>query len=77
MNQNIHLHFDVKKYPHNSLALQILNAFYSSLILKKMEGVEITAEVENQVLEDVVRRMAAIEKMIAIAETESQPKGDH
>lgn len=75
MEQEIHLHFEGQKYPLNSLALQILNAFYSALILKKLEGMAITPDVENDVLEAVVRRMAAIQKMIQMAEAVSGTKG--
>ena len=69
MKQALHVHVEGKNYAANSLACSILNAFYSALILKKMEGVEITPEIEDVVLEAVVRRMSALEKMIRIAES--------
>ena len=75
MTQDLHVHIEGKNYATNSLACQILNAFYSALLLKKMEGVEITTDVEQEVLEAVCRRMAAIQKMIQMAETVSKPKG--
>lgn len=75
MGQEIHVHLDGKQHHGTALALQILNAFYSALILKKMEGVEITPDVESDVLEAVCRRMTAIEKLIRLAKTVSKPKG--
>ena len=55
------------------MAAQILNALYSALILERLSGVSITPEVEQRVLEDVCRRLNAIQKMIQMAETVSKP----
>ncbi len=74
MDKALHVHIAGKNYPTNSLACLILNAFYTALLIKRMDGVEITPSVEDEVLEAVCRRMNALEKMIRIAESVSDSK---
>ncbi len=39
------------------IAAQITTAFYTALLLKKMSGVEITAEVEEESIKEVAKKI--------------------
>ena len=46
----------IKELKFHTIAGDLLNSFYSALILKKLSGIEITPELENDTVIEVVSR---------------------
>jgi hypothetical protein len=43
------------------MAAQVLNAYYSALLLKQQKGIELTPEIENETLNEVLLLWAKIQ----------------
>lgn len=46
----------IKELKFHTIAGDLLNSFYSALILKKLSGIEITPELENDTVFEIVSR---------------------
>ncbi len=58
----------IKELRFHTIAGDLLNAFYSALILKKLSGVEITPNLENDTVFEVVSKYVMICDQVAQAE---------
>ncbi len=58
----------IKELKFHTMAGDLLNGFYSALILKKLSGVPITPDVENETVYEIVSKYVMFSDQIAQAE---------
>ncbi len=58
----------IRELKFHTSAGDLLNAFYSALILKKLSGVEVTPDVENDTVFEIVSKYLMFSDQIAQAE---------
>lgn len=65
MDQEVHIHIDRNKLIAPICAGQMAAAFYSALILKKLEGKELTEDMREQTFHEVLGLWGALERSIS------------
>jgi hypothetical protein len=56
------INIDPSKLLRPLISATLLNAFFSALILKKLSGVELTAELKEETLTDLIRLFGVIDQ---------------
>jgi len=74
--QHINVHIDRNKLIAPLCAGQMTTAFYAALILKKLEGKDLTEELREQTFHEVLELWGSLEKLILTPEQEPEA-GDH
>ena len=65
----LHVHTHIDKLIAPICAGQLSSAFYSALILKKLNGKELTPEVRDQTFQEVLDLWGLLEKLILAGST--------
>ena len=78
MDKNIDITVDNMSVFAPVIAAQLTSAWYSALLLKKESGKEITAELREKTIQDVLEIWAALLASISeVLKKPGQPAGEH